>query len=302
MRDLVVGRFRVRAGKEGQKPRLDVTFPNLVLNVGLQRMVVSNSVISECYLGGGSAPIKSTDIDMENVLVTVSKSISNAVGDSRGCAQRAPFYSFWRRKYTFNNLSKDIEVTRIGTGERRFGDASTRYVFSIAATRDAVGNEASLTFLQGETISIDYEVRQYTQDSDTVGTVSVVKNGATTEHNFTARPANVTTSSTFRGWSALRGENKAGGARVHSGGIADWDSAPVTGEDIPDPKTAPSGASVSYTILVPEEKGNFPTGIKSLSATLGSGYYQIEFSPPIVKNSSEKIEIVLTNSWGANNA
>lgn len=302
MSNLVVGRFRVRAGKEGCKPRLDVTFPNLVLNVGLQRMVVSNSVISECYLGGGSAPIDGAAVDMENVLATSSKPISNTVGDSRGCAQVSPFYSFWRRKYTFNNLSDDIEVTRIGTGERRFGGESTRYVFSIAATRDAEGNEASLTFLQGETISIDYEVRQYTQDSDTVGTVSVVKNGATTEHNFTARPANVTTSSTFRGWSALRGENAAGSARVHSEGIADWESAPVAGDDIPNPTAAPSGVSVSYTILVPEEKGNFPAGIKSLSATLGSGYYQIEFSPPIVKNSSEKIEIVVTNSWGANNA
>lgn len=301
MSNLVVGRFRVRAGMEGQRPRVDVTFPNLVLNTGLQRMVVSGSAITECYLGSGNAPIKSTDLDMENVLVTTSKPISNTVGDSRGCAQLPPFYSFWRRKYTFNNLSNDIEVTRIGTGERRFGDESTRYVFSIAATRDAGGNEVPITFLKGETVSIDYEVRQYTQDSDTTGTVSVVKNGASTEHNFTARPANVKTSSTFRGWSALRGENSAGNARVHSEGVTSWDSAPVTGEDIPDPTTAPSGVSVSYTFLVPEDKGNFPTGIKSLSATLGSGYYQMEFNPPIVKNSSEKIEIVVTNSWSAKN-
>ena len=270
---------------------------NIVLNQGLVRMGEYTDYLNVCSVGSGTRTPTVSDTGLQSIMAS-SSAVS---GSSNGAQVYAPYYAWKRKTFTF-----EVGVVVGIVGELAIGwGSSDGEIYSRALTRDGNGNSAAITVLADEVLRVTYEHRYYPILHDTTGVVELVGD-IEGVFNYTIRASMVSTG-TY--WVADRAQNYGGGPSGASTG-----PQPITAYNgvIGRINEQPTGNRLTVSSMIGTTDGllarfsfgaaagqmNLEGGIKSLSFPMGNGFYQIEFTPAIPKNSSNALSLQFSHSWG----
>ncbi len=272
-------------------------FSNLILNSGLNLIATSYPYIDHCFVGMGNTP---PTVDDTN-LVSFVQSTNYKTSQVDGVASSAPYYSYRRTVFRFHAGTVTGNLSEIGVG---IIYGNVRRLFCRALIKDSFGNPTTITLLPDEVLEVTYELRHYMPTVDTTGTITLAGNiGGVYE--YTLRPAKVTTHSIFAqdGWSAnvTYTYHEYRHTHARAGGIGT-----ITGEPAGTNYSATSSSAKEYlvdthsteiTYTFGVDQGNVPGGIKSITFIMGTGLYQVEFTPAIPKSNMDSLSLTFSNSW-----
>lgn len=293
--------------REGRVKRETGAFQNLITNAGLTRLATTSaSLCNWCRVGTGSTAPAFTDTALENQIA--SHSTSNA---GRG-ANVAEGYCFANYTWTFPVGAVVGNISEIGTG---WASDSNNTLFSRALILDALGNPTTITLLADEQLRVSWQQRRYWPTHDTTGTLVNEGNRGGT-YSWTVRPAVV--GSWEAGGGGMLGD--VSGFADNSGSSRNWRRAPseLSGiENGPVWDSLNSGSSV-FSVAGPLtskevrsltiSQNNVATGLQTVVFTggaSGSGQsdhynkhaFQVRFDPPLMKTSSDILEVDFTLTW-----
>ncbi|MDY0191029.1 MAG: hypothetical protein RBR22_09880 [Desulfuromonas sp.] len=271
--------------------------PNIILDQGLLRMGANSDYLNVCSVGSGVSTPQPSNTALQSKLAQ-SSTVSDVVN---GAQAEAPYYAYSRRTFTFTSGSVVGLVGELAVGWG--GNAGQLY--SRALVRNANGTPQAMPVLADEVLRVTYEHRYYPILHDTTGVVELVGD-IEGVFNYTIRASMVSTG-TY--WVADRVQNYGGGSIGASTG-----QQPVTAYDggIGRINEQPTGNRLTVGSMIGTTDGllarfsfgaaagqmNLEGGIKSLSFPMGNGFYQIEFTPAIPKNSSNTLSLQFSHSWG----
>lgn len=270
---------------------------NLVLNQGLMRMGTHSDYLNVCSVGSGTRTPTVSDTGLQSIIA----SSSDVSGSSNGAQVYAPYYA-WKRK-TFTFAAGDVVDV---VGELAIGWGSNNgEIYSRALARDSNGNPATITVLADEVLRVTYEHRYYPILHDTTGVVELVGD-IEGVFNYTIRASMVSTG-TY--WLAERAQNYGGGSlgsvsasqpiTAYNGGIGRINEQPTGNRlTVPSMVGTTDGLVARFSFGAAAGQMNLDGGIRSLSFPMGNGFYQIEFTPAIPKNSSNTLSLQFSHSWG----
>ena len=270
---------------------------NLVLNQGLIRMGTNSDYLNVCSVGSGTRTPTASDTGLQSIMAS-SSAVS---GSSNGAQVYAPYYAWKRKTFTF-----EVGAVVGIVGELAIGwGSSDGEIYSRALARDGNGNPTAITVLADEVLRVTYEHRYYPILHDTTGVVELVGD-IEGVFNYTIRASMVSTS-TY--WVADRAQDYGGGST--GSGTAPQSITAYNGV-IGRINEQPTGNRLTVSSMIGTTDGllarfsfgaaagqmNLEGGIKSLSFPMGNGFYQIEFTPAIPKNSSNALSLQFSHSWG----
>lgn len=265
--------------------------PNLVTDIGLDRMASNTGYLARCFVGSGSKPPEPSDTSVQSLVASASVDNDNT---SNGRTSTEPYYTWVRNSYVFPVGSAAGNLSEVCVGW-----SPSSGVFSRALILDEQGAPTSITILPDEILIITYEFRMYPPTEDFSGTVNI----GGEDYNWTGRASDVLIPN---GWSQFRdgqnmefNTNVQGNATAFSGSLGS-----ITG--------SPSGVSANRTssVSVPYVPGtqrrsivaewgisaaNF--GIKSVRIASRTTAWQIEFDRPIPKTGDDVLSLTMGYSW-----
>lgn len=277
------------------------TFPNLVLDTGLQRLASTSNVnvsfATLCAVGSGNTPPSPGDQALQNQLASQSGgSVSNSNNLEGGYCQLV-------RVWTFGLGDVVGNISELGVG----WSASSGGLFSRALILDQFGNPTSITILADEQLRVRWTHRRYWPTEDVTGVLENEGNRGGV-FAFTLRAAQVGS------WSIPA--NTAAGAIVmdtsFSASRNRWFYGPaslgaLTGT-VSGSGTYTSGSgtrtaevnSITGSFTLSLGQGNAAGGLGGLHfGTSNSDHrFQVVFDPPIPKTAEDLLAIDVEISWG----
>ena len=288
LREECEGYYKIEAVKaDGSRRVLADWFPNLILNAGLDRMGANGDYLNWCQVGSGSTAPATTQTTLVARVAGTNAVQSNTAANSGS----APYFA--RRTIAFRFA---LGVATGVLAEVGVGWATTGSLYSRALILDALGNPTTITVLADESLDVTYELRMYVWTAETTG--SIVLNGVT--HSTVQKSASAAN------WSLAFALMNAGGGPTCSA-FTGAVSVAITG--------SPSGVSVgdaaisaaAYTpgaltrtlnITAGLTQWNNALGIGAIRVSAGWGYWQIGFTPNIMKTASDILTLQVRHSWG----
>lgn len=274
-------------------------FDNLITDNGMDMIMSTDTWLSCCRVGNSDIPPSIYDTSLNSHVAGTANII-----DSVLTVEALDPYMVRRTntyRFTVGQINDVIKQVAIGASTEELGD-----LLSIASIIDEYGMPTAYTITEHDILDVVYEFRYVPSIEDSAGTCSI--EGIT--YTWTLRPANITTdnvSDPAFGW----GVNATGtmgafcgySVNLYNGALGTITSMP-SGESysvgiVADPYIPNSYASFA-NISIPTYAGNALDGIKSILLVLGMGAYQIEFSPPIPKTYTDKIDLVVSYSISRN--
>lgn len=293
----VCGFFKMEAIRpDGRKRVVADWFPNLITDVGLNRMAYGG-YLTACHVGTNNTP--------PNVLNT---SLAGYVGgtttiqaESYGAQSTAPYYGWKRRTYRFNVGVATGNLAEVGIATAAANGGST-VLFSRALILDNLGSPTTITILADEVLDVTYEIRNYPPLVDVLQTITITGSGA---HDTVTRAAYVTSSNWGRSLGGAVSFNTSG----YDGAVYNGVIGAIT--------TGPSGngANVSqynvgnYVENSLERQGGYGFGLNQANLAGGitaaqyettHGEYQTSFTPAITKDATKTLSLVFKTSWTRN--
>lgn len=300
----LAGEYKIAARKaNGSGERLLADwFSNNITEVGLDNLI-TDGWKAYCHVGTGTVAATDTDTALLTPVAS-SNARSNSAVSNLGST---PYYTQASIDYQFPVGAGTFTEVGVASGPH---DGS--YVlFSRALIVDGAGNPTAITTLADEFLVVTYRLRIYPNLTDETGTIGV---GADT-HNYTIRAAAVTStrwrdSITNAGTSFLF----AGGSHylwvlAKSGILGSVTSEPggPLGDVSASQQTYVNGSrQVLADALFSFSAVNGAGFIRSLvfyvtrasNSSRGWGSYQIEFDPPITKDSGIQLTFTVGMGWG----
>ena len=277
--------------KTGEQ-KVVASFPNLILDAGLERMG-TGSYLDVCRVGSGmSLPtVLQTQLDAKIASTNTKQTVLS------GAQATPPYYGWKRITFRFAAGTATGNLSEVGVG---WGNITTdNFLFSRALILDGGGSPTTISVLADEALDVIYELRLYPPLTDVV--VSGLDLGMST-HTATVRAASVTDGG-FWGdglgyevvfaqslWTALYNGTIGAITTTPSGSGASAD--PTNLSYVPLSRTKKSNLNLSLT------QANLAGGIVSLLTRTTIGRYQIGFSPAIDKTASRTLRLDLQVSWG----
>lgn len=288
------GWFTLKVHKgDAEQPSQVASFENLITDSGLNR-IGQGSFLTRCLVGTGNTP---PDV-LQTTLASLVASV-DAMTTNYNATTSPPYYGTFIRKYRFNPGVATGNLTEVGVG---WVTAGSTTVFSRALIKDINGDPTTLTILPDEFLDVTYELRVYPIVTDVVvpGTTFTGFNS-----NVTIRPS-VIADGNMLAYLDSAATLAVFGPIVYSGSIG-----PITGTPSGTFDSLSSGSSTvphspyvvgSYkqvaTLIVPLDRGNFAGGIGAIRIATSLGYYQVGFTPPVVKNATQQLILNLELTWG----
>ena len=282
--------------------------PNLITNIGLDRMAANKDFTNQCYVGGSSSTPLFTDTQLGTLTATTSSATVK-----RGVLGVLPYYAWMEKTYRFDAGAAAGNLSEVGVGWAASGG-----LFSRALILDPNGNPTSITVLPDETLDVVYIYRLYPKLSDTTGSF-VLTGSAGGEYDFVFRACNAgnptNSGGTFEGWGVcdpsglpfrmdefLTTVSGSGGGRGFTGGLGPTTGIPSgdiiasgTVSIVAEPYVAGSHQSVlAITLGLSSWNGLLRTMVRGI----GPAAYQIEFNPPIPKTPDDELTLRIAHSWG----
>lgn len=287
------GYFKLSTNLRGQIAE----FPNLILNSGLNLLATHNSYIEYCFVGTGNTPPTVNDTNMESFVASTNIKTINIGGVSTS----APYYSYQRIVFRFNAGATVGNLAEVGVGVSSSGN---RILFCRTLIKDSFGNPTTITLLPDEILEVTYELRHYVPVGDSTGTITLTGNIGGT-YDYILRPSKVTSyhQSVFTGWSGDMNYrfNYHSFTYAYSGGLGPITGSPTGSYEKPTSSKAESYVTDTYSAAVTYffgvDAGNIPGGIKSIGFVMGTGCYQVEFTPPIPKTNQDSLSLTFGYSW-----
>ena len=266
-------------------------FPNLITNAGLNRMGDFSDYLEHCQIGTGTTPPSNTDVGLAARTASVTSPTR-----TYEVKNVPPYYSTSVNVYVFpTGVART--VSEIGVGWASIGS-----LFSRVVLLDTRGTPLIVRTSPDESLRVSYQLRVYPPEADTVGTSTIFG----TARTWTARAAGVTNSRDFAAsWSlpstSYTPSQVAASAIAYNGVIGDITSTPTGTASTGVVNSQAYGNNTlirSINTLWDFSAGNLSGGIRSVRVTVGWTSWQVEFNPPIAKNSSQILSLKFTHSWG----
>jgi hypothetical protein len=283
--------------KTGRKRVLADWFPNLVTDVGLNR-IGSGAYFSACHVGtDNTAPLVS-----DTILGGFVAGSSTIQASNYGAQSTAPYYGWATVTYRFAEGAATGNLSEVGTASARTNGGAT-VLFSRALILDELGDPTTVTVLSDEVLDVSYEIRLYPDLVDKTGTITITGSG---DHTYVARPASVTSGSSW-GYvlnrtasftlfeTAISVYNGAIGAYTSSPSGTGYHNAPV-GNSAYVANSLEKQGYVSFGL----NAGNLVGGIKSAYYRTSLGAFQVEFTPNIPKDATKTLVITFKINWTRN--
>lgn len=294
----VEGRYTIRAIKPGHGVVRELSFPNLLTNLGMNALGSAPSFL-RMHLGTGTAAPDVTDTGLGAFGVNVTTSTPSTT--DRGAQSIAPYYGWQRLTFTSAVGAATGTWTEIGiSNQTTNGNLRSR-----ALILDGDGNPTSFPVLSDEQFQGVYEIRFYPPTSDDMRAITL----SGVPYDATTRALDVTNGSALDGsWApnvvpanspfSTRTGNLGG---LYTGGLgAITDSLPQ-GSQIPG---SSSGANAAYG------SGNFYLDVsRRWGSASGVGTirtvrfisictsFQIEYDPTFAKLTTEEFIHNQRISW-----
>lgn len=181
-RGTLCGRVRLVTRKPDGRSRVWQEWrPNLLTTAGLNYWGTGpDAIVTYASVGSGTTPPAATDTTLQTF---VAEQTVLAL-DTKGCSAESPYYSFFRKMWTFPPPGVQHTISEVGFG-RSAGGAD---LWSHSLVKDLDGNPYAITWLADESLDVYYELRRYLWTDD-VGFITAV-NGD--DHTGIVRPANAT--------------------------------------------------------------------------------------------------------------
>lgn len=276
-------------------------FHNLLTDLGLNVMGDTNSYLGTCYVGTGNAAPTFLDTQLQAKVASAGwVSVTNTFQPS------PPYYTTSSFLYEFATGAAAGNLTEIGVGIA----AAQNYLFSHALIQDSGDNPTSLVIESDEILRVTYSVRLYPPSADLTGTINI----SGVDYNYVLRPSIVNTgigayssgwslaygTPTGAGFPGIRSEGNAYDNAAYSGPIGAATAKP-SGTSAAASQSSPSYVSQSFesktTLSWGINSGNLAGGIQSVFFGFFWCAYQIQFTPPIPKDSNTTLSLTFKHSW-----
>lgn len=290
----VAGYYKLQVIRPDGTVRESGEFPNLITDIGLDRMGVG-SYLTYCQVGAGSTAPTVTDTSLASFLAASNTKQST----SSGSTSSAPYYTWALNMWRFSAGTATGNISEVGVGW-----ASGGSLFSRALVLDSGGSPTTITVLADEVLDVTYELRYYPPTVDDTGDVTFTGNLAGT-YDWIFRAANVTSNSVSDGWNITSGGTDMGyqppsSVRALNTDIQAITSNPVGGSGLS--STVGSYTNGTYyrdiTATATTATGNLAGGIRTVVFKIGVGRFQVQFDPAIPKTASDTLSITFRHSWG----
>ena len=271
-------------------------FPNLITDLGLDRIGIGGSILTGCYVGTSSTPPDVTDTQLGALLASTTGVLSTVA--------LAPISPNWQpgRSFTYR-FGRGVaagSLTEIGVG---WGSTT---LFSRALIVDGGGIPTTFVVLSDEVLDVSYTVRCVFPLTDSTYNVTI----AGIDHTVTARLANASNSTIANGTVAMFPHY----AKLFSGSTAlGLVTGQVNGSNIyyGGGEIAPVDSYVNGTfnrsslLSLSESMANSVSGISGavIDTTAGTPVFisfntQFLISPPIMKDATKIATLQWNVAWG----
>lgn len=295
------GHFTLHVIRPNGDRRKVADFPNLITDIGLDRMGSGGIYLTYCQVGSGSTPPAESDVALAAYLAHSSDRVSTATG----ALPEAPYYAFIQKTWRFGVGEAAGNISEVGIGW-----STNTNLYSRALILDAEGNPTTLTVQPDEILEVFYETRYYPLLEDSTGTVTL-DGSLGGVYGYVIRGANYGkygAGASVSGMYVVPGgfDNSAAPSVTHAFRVS---SDPIAGIESEPPNNQSSGGvstqylgnrAVQFTVSLGLDDGNID--IRSARMRMGVCQFQIEFNPPIPKTSDDVLGLVFTVSWGRRDA
>ena len=285
------GLFRLQTFKKDSTEVVKDTgwFNNLILDSGLNMMGTSSTYMQYACVGTGSNPPSAAQTSLQTFLV--NSNANNGSITTIGVVGANPYYSFQRNTFQFPVGSAAGNLTEVGVRGATNGN-----IFSRALILDNLGNPTTFTVLGDEILQVTYELRCYPKQDDVV--INNVESSPGVTHTVTIRPCNST--SNFIYYYAAPFITSVHTAAIYTGAITAITTSPSgnigSGSLVTLPYVQNSFKS-QFSATWSVNSGN-SNNINSCYIGTYTGLFQVGFSPPLVKTSSDILRLDFELSWG----
>jgi hypothetical protein len=292
------GRFKLRILRADRSVRHETDWiPNLITNLGMDRIGASGSFGQFCRIGTGTSAPAFTDTALQAQVASTSTNNINVSVTNAG----APNYETTAtRTWEFAQGAVVGNMAELGLG----WSASTA---NTLATRsrilDGGGSPTTITVLAGEILQVTYQLKTYPQITDSTGTVSI----SSVSYDYVSRLAQA---------ASIAGLEASGAMLAIVGNVTAYTGSlgAITGT----PSGTTSGLAAGslqaytngtyfrdYTVTANITQGNLAGGIKSIRTVLSNSAAnpatwsdtQIEFTPAIPKDGTKTLSLTFRTSW-----
>jgi hypothetical protein len=281
----LAGKFKIEAVRpNGTKRLLADWFPNIITNIGLDRLGTDGDFLNNCRVGTGTATPVVGDTNLQSQIASTTTIISS----SNTNAGSPPYRSIGNRTYQFGAGVAAGNLAEVGIGWASSGST----LFSRALILDGGGNPTTITVLPDEFLNVSYQLSQYAPAADRLGTFGI---GSTT-YDYTGRAAvvttwnSITTEINFESFNAVRG---------YAGAIGSVTAIPSGTEFFPTSTFATYNAGDYYRDVSAVFEPAEGIGVH-LSYKLGAGgrgTFQFEIDPTINKTSLDRLTMNFRVGW-----
>ena len=276
--------------KTGEQ-KVVASFPNLILDAGLERMGTGN-YLDVCRVGSGTSlpTVLQTQLDAKIA------STDTVQTQPRGAQATPPYYGWRRKTFRFAAGTATGNLSEVGVG---WGNITTdNFLFSRALILDGGGLPTTINVLADEVLDVIYELRLYPPLTDTV--ITGLNLGLST-HTVTVRAASVTNSAS---WGVGLGETvlvlRTNNAALQNGSLGAITADPSgTSAQVPLVSAAYVANSRERvgTLTAGLNDANLAGGVTVALVTGSVGSFQFGFSPAIPKNNTRVLKLNLKVSW-----
>jgi hypothetical protein len=283
------------------KQRTLAKFPNLILDIGLDRVGVAQGWWANCYVGSGN----SVPTEAQTSLDVLVASTTNRISATTSSLATPPYYTQLVVTYRFAQGAAAGNLSEVGVGWSVAG------LWSRALILDSGGNPTTITVLADEFLDVVYRLRNYPPLEDV--TSEVIIDGVTT--TVLARAAEV---ATVGAWLATNVAGHIGGGDTVPNAsrhvLTSGNIAAITSKPSGSPQSGPGAGNASYTngtyfrdytTSWSITQGNISGGVRTAftmmghgSSSSGLGRMQYQFTPNIQKDATKTMVLAFRNSWG----
>ena len=276
---------------DGRRRLLADWFPNLVTNVGLNR-IGQGSYLTACIVGNDNTAPNVLDTWLFGYIAGTS----TRQADTYGARSTAPYYGWKRITYRFAMGAATGNIAEVGIASQT---TISGVLFSRALVLDELGAPTTVTVLSDEVLDVTYELRLYPTLTDTTGTMTISGSGT---HDYVCRAASVTSSSwgVWLGNVANLDPNSGSGLSIRNGAIGAITSSPSGSSASADVSNYTYGNNNLYRDGIGSyglNSGNLSGGVKSVYFTTSLGLYQYELTPNVMKDATKTLSLVNRISW-----
>jgi hypothetical protein len=263
--------------------------PNIVTNVGLDRVGSGSSFLNECHVGTGTVVPQATDSALEQHVAGTS----NRKNASSGRLMEAPYGGRYQASWEFGLGAVVGNMSEVGIGWSSGG------LFSRALFVDTNGNPTTITVLADEILYVTYRLFNYAPQTDETFTFSTLSGTWTA----VVRPAHLGNGDSDYGWGIRNGLRGYFHAFAYDGVLGDEFSKPTGVESLNSGGSAKAysggtyhrDAEAHWTLTA----ANFATGISAfLFRSGGLGVYQFSVDPPFMKTDADLLSMTFRTQWG----